>query len=110
MSFAEMEEEKAFVVGEVLEGRIATRFVPLPAYSMEIVEIEAAGLRADECEDAITSQFWRFDEDLVIRFNFTGGGKAGDYPDVDFERLRAQMPPVMECQFVVKAGNRRIMR
>ncbi len=110
MSFAEMYEEKGFVEGEVLNNRIETRFIPLPAYDMEIVEIEAAGLAVEDCEDAICSQFWRFGEDLVIRFNLTGGTKAGHYPDVDFERIRTEMPPVLECQFAIKAGKRWILR
>ena len=110
MSFAERDEDKGFVEGEVLDGRIETRFIPLPAHEMEIVEIEAAGLSDKDCEDAISSQFWRFDEDLVIRFNLTGGTKAGDYPDIDFQRIRARMPPVLECQFAIKTEKRWILR
>lgn len=110
MSFAEIHEGKGFVVGEVLNDRIETRFIPLPAYSMEIVEIDAAGLGADECEGAIEGQFWRFSEDLIIRFNLTGGTKESDYPDIDFQRLRARMPPVLECQFAIKVWNKRILR
>ena len=110
MSFAETYEEKGFVEGEVLNGRIETRFIPLPAYEMEIVEIEAAGRSADACENDICSQFWRFDEDRVIRFNLTGGTTAGDYPDIDFQRIRAEMPGVIECQFAIKTKNRWILR
>jgi hypothetical protein len=73
---------------------------------MEIVEIEAAGLSASEMEKAIQSQFWRFSEDLVIRFNLTGGVTKKDYPEIDFDKLRAQMPPVLECQFAIRAGKR----
>lgn len=110
MSFAEMNEEKGFVVGEVLHNRIETHFIPLPAYEMEIVQIEAAGLSAGACEDAVRSQFWRFSEEMVIRFNLTGGTKASDYPDVDYQRIRTEMPPVLECQFAIKAGQRWILR
>lgn len=110
MSFAEMDEEKGFVVGEVEEGRIGTSFVPLPACSMEIVEIHAAGLTASECERAITDQAWRFGVDLVIRFNLTGGEKASDYPDVNFEALRARMPKALQCQFAIRAGKRWVFR
>jgi DNA repair exonuclease SbcCD nuclease subunit len=110
MSFAEMYEEKGFVEGEALHNRIETRFIPLPAYDMEIVEIEAAGMTSEEFEEAISSQFWRFSGDLVIRFNLTGGTKVRDYPDIDFKKLRAEMPPVLECQFAMRAGKRRILR
>jgi exonuclease SbcD len=106
MSFAEIDEEKGFVAGEILNGRIETRFKPLPAYEMEIVEIEAAGLGVEGCEEAIRSQFWRFREDLVIRFNLTGGTTSRDYSDVNFGKLRAEMPPVMECQFALRTGKR----
>jgi exonuclease SbcD len=110
VSFAEMFEEKGFVEGELLNGRIETRFIPLPTYEMEIVDIEAAGLTAKECEDVIASQFWRFSEDRVIRFNLVGGSRASDYPDVDFNSVRRRIPPALECQFLIKAGNRRIMK
>jgi exonuclease SbcD len=110
VSFAEMFEEKGFVEGELLNGRIETRFSPLPTYEMEIVDIEAAGLTAKECEDVIASQFWRFSEDRVIRFNLVGGSRASDYPDVDFNSVRRRIPPALECQFLIKAGNRRIMK
>ena len=110
VSFAEMNEEKGFVEGEILNGRIETRFVSLPAYEMEIVRVEAAGLTSKECEDEIVSQSWRFDADRVIRFNLTGGGKASDYPDVDFEKIRRAMPPILECQFVIHAGKRTIVK
>jgi DNA repair exonuclease SbcCD nuclease subunit len=110
MSFAEIDEEKGFVVGETLNSRIETRFIPLPAYDMEIVQIDAAGMSAGACGEAIRGQFWRLSEDLVIRFNLTGGTKAAHYPDVDFQRLRAEMPPVLECQFAIKTGKRWILR
>jgi len=110
VSFAEMFEEKGFVEGELLNGRIETRFIPLPAYEMEIIEIEAAGLTSKECEDEIVSQFWRFTEDLVIRFNLVGGFCASDYPDIDFKSIRNRIPPALECQFLIKAGKRRIMK
>jgi exonuclease SbcD len=103
MSFAEVDEEKGFVEGEVVNDRIETRFIPLPAWDMEIVEIDAAGRNQKEVEKAIQDQFWRFTEDLVIRFNLVGGSAAGDYPQVDFHRLRAEMPAVLECQFAIKA-------
>jgi hypothetical protein len=105
-----MFEEKGFVEGELLNGRIETRFIPLPAYDMEIIEIEAAGLTSKECEDEIVSQFWRFTEDLVIRFNLVGGFCASDYPDIDFKSIRNRIPPALECQFLIKAGKRRIMK
>ena len=110
ISFAEMNEEKGFVVGEVLNDRIETRFMPLPVYDMEIVEIAAAGLSKGDLEEAIEAQSWRFEEDLVIRFNLTGGKRLSDYPDLDFQSLRAKMPPILECQFVMRAGKRWVMR
>jgi DNA repair exonuclease SbcCD nuclease subunit len=110
MSFAEMYEDKGFVEGEVLNGRIETRFIPLPVYEMEIVEIDASGLTARACEKAIMDQSWRFDEDRVIRFNLIGGKKRGDYPDMDFDTLRSKMPPVLECQFALRAGKNWILR
>jgi DNA repair exonuclease SbcCD nuclease subunit len=106
ISFAEMHEEKGFVMGEVLNDRIETRFMPLPVYEMEIVQIEAVGMSARDVEEAIKSQFWRFREDLVIRFNLTGGKTQSDYPDPDYQKLRAKMPPILECQFVLRAGER----
>jgi hypothetical protein len=77
---------------------------------MEIVEIECAGRTAVDCEEAIKSQFWRFDQDLVIRFSLTGGTKKGDYPDIDFDGLRSAMPHVLECQFAIKTRQRWILR
>ncbi len=106
ISFAEMNEEKGFVMGEVLNDRIETRFMPLPVYDMEIVDIEAAGRSEKDLEEAIKGQFWRFHEDLVIRFNLTGGTRLSDYPDLDFQGLRAKMPPILECQFMIRAGKR----
>ena len=110
ISFAEMDEEKGFVEGEILNNRIETRFVPLPVYDMEIVRIEAAGLSAKDCENELESQFWRCSENIVIRFSLTGGAKEKDYPDIDFHEVRAKMPPVLECQFAVKTKNRWVMR
>jgi DNA repair exonuclease SbcCD nuclease subunit len=110
ISFAEMHEEKGFVVGEVLNDRIETRFMPLPAYDMEIVEVEAAGMSAKDLEVAIKSQYWRFCEELVLRFNLTGGTRLSDYPDLDFQGLRAKMPPILECQFMMRAGKRWVMK
>jgi DNA repair exonuclease SbcCD nuclease subunit len=110
MSFAEMNEEKGFIQGEIVDGHIATRFIPLPAYEMETVEIEVAGLSTDACVEKISEQFWRFGEDRVIRFQLTGGKKAADYPDLDFEKIRAGMPPVLECQFAVRVGKRWVLR
>ncbi len=110
MSFAEKDEEKGFVEGELLNDRIETRFLPLPAYEMEMVEIQAAGLSSAECEKAIRDQFWRCHQDLVLRFNLAGGSRLGDYPQVDFDRLREEMPPVLECQFMAKAGKRWTIR
>ncbi|MCJ7594424.1 MAG: hypothetical protein MUO52_06585, partial [Desulfobacterales bacterium] len=110
ISFAEMHEDKGFVEAELLHDRIETRFIPLSAWDMEMVEIEAAGRTSGDVEEAIRSQFWRFSEDLVIRFNLTGGAGTSDYPPVDFQRMRADMPPILECQFAVKAGKRWIKR
>ena len=110
ISFAEMNEEKGFVEAEVLNNRIETRFMPLPVYDMEIVEIGAAGLSTKDLEEAIEHQFWRFDDDLVIRFNLSGGKRLSDYPDLDYPRLRAKMPPILECQFMIRAGKRWVMR
>jgi hypothetical protein len=78
---------------------------------MEIVEIKAAGEHtSDEFKEALRSQFWRFDDDLVVRFNLTGGDKIKDYPNLDFQQLRAEMPPILECQFAIKAGPKWVMR
>jgi DNA repair exonuclease SbcCD nuclease subunit len=110
MSFAEMHEEKGFIEGEILHNRIETRFFPLPAYDMEMVQIEASGLSAADCEEAIKDQFWRFNEDLVIRFKLVGGERLKDYPDVDFQRLRAESPPVLDCQFALRTRQRWVMR
>jgi DNA repair exonuclease SbcCD nuclease subunit len=110
ISFAEMVEDKGFVEAEVINNRIETRFVPLPVYEMEMVEIPAGGLSSEECLEAIRGQFWRFDQDRVIRFNLTGGDKLSDYPEIDFPKLRAEMPPILECQFAIKAGQKWVMR
>jgi len=106
MSFAEVNEEKGFVEGEVIHGRVEIRFIPLSAWDMEIVEIEAAGRSSKEIETSIRDQFWRFSQDLVIRFNLVGGSVAADYPEIDFHGLRADMPGVLECQFAIKARRR----
>ena len=110
MSFAEMYEEKVFVEGEILNNRVETRTIPLPSYDMEIVDIMAAGMDAEACERTIESQFWRFSADLVIRFNLTGGTKLRDYPHLDFDKIRTRMPPVLECQFAIKAGKRWVLK
>jgi DNA repair protein SbcD/Mre11 len=110
ISFAEMTEDKGFVEAEIFNNRIETRFMPLPVYDMEIVEIRAGGLTSEEGREAVRSQFWRCNEDLVIRFNLTGGNRLGDYPEVDFQALRAEMPPVLECQFAIKTGGKWIMK
>ena len=110
MSLAERDEEKGFVEAEVLNNRIETRFMPLPAYVMEVVDIAAAGMSPRDLEEAIKGQFWRFDQDLVIRFNLTGGGRLSDYPDFNFQRLRADMPSVLECRFAIRAGKRWVFK
>jgi DNA repair protein SbcD/Mre11 len=110
ISFAEMDEDKGFVEAEILNNRIETRYVLLPVYDMEIVEIKAAGLTSDEFKEAVRSQIWRFNDDLVIRLNLTGGNRLRDYPDVDFQQLRAEMPPILECQFALKTGSKWIQR
>jgi exonuclease SbcD len=110
MSYAEMDEEKGFVYGELLHDRIETRFVPLPVYEMEIVEIEAGTLTSQQCEEAIVAQSWRFDENRVIRFNLVGGEKAADYPNMDFVNIRSRLPLALECQFAVRAGSRWIIK
>lgn len=110
ISFAEMNEDKGFIEAEILDNRIETRFVPLPVYDMEMVEILADGLTSEECQEAIRNQFWRYDENLAIRFNLIGGIRLGDYPKVDFQKLRAEMPPILECQFALKTGSKWIMR
>jgi DNA repair protein SbcD/Mre11 len=110
VSFAERFEEKGFMEGELLHDRIETRFIPLPSYEMESIEVHAAGLTARECEDEISSQFWRFEENRVIRFDLTGGTKGSDYPAMDFGRIRRGMPPVLECQFMIHVGKRRIAK
>ena len=110
MSFAEMYEEKGFVEGELMNDRIETRFLPLPTHDMEMVEIETAGKTGPECENDIRDQFWRLRDDLVIRFNLTGGTKKRDYPDIDFDRIRADMPETVECHFAIKAGTKWILK
>jgi DNA repair exonuclease SbcCD nuclease subunit len=110
ISFAEMAEHKGFIEAEVINNRIETRFVPLPVYELELVEIPAGGLTTAEFLEAVRGQFWRFDQDRVIRFNVTGGSQAGDYPKVDFKALRAEMPPVLECQFALKVGSKWVMK
>jgi DNA repair exonuclease SbcCD nuclease subunit len=104
MSFAEMNEDKAFVAGEVVGDRIETRFMPLPSWDMEIVEIEAGGKSSGAVEGDIKEQYWRFRKDIVIRFNLTGGTRKCDYPEIDFDNLRKGMPPILECQFMMKTA------
>jgi exonuclease SbcD len=110
VNFAEVDEEKGFVVGEVLHDRIETHFIPLAAWDMEIVEIDAGGRRTGEVEEEIRSQFWRFREDMVIRFRLTGGEGSEDYSGIDFQEIRAEMPPVLECQFMLKIKKRWVLR
>jgi DNA repair exonuclease SbcCD nuclease subunit len=110
MSFAEKDEEKGFIEGTLEGDRVHTRFRPLPAYALESVDIAAAGLTARELEREIEGESWRVHEDLIIRFNLTGGETAADYPDADFERLRALLSPVLECQFALRIKNRWVFR
>ena len=110
MSFAEMYEQKGFVKGELMNDRIETRFLPLPSHDMEMVEIKTAGRTGAECEKDIRNQFWRLRDDLVIRFNLTGGNKKADYPDIDFDRIRADIPAAVECHFAIKAGTKWILK
>ncbi len=98
------------MVGEVLNDRIETQFRPLPVYDMEIVQIETAGMGVKDLEEAIKNQFWRFHEELVIRFNLIGGTKLSEYPDLDVQGLRGRMPPILECQFMLRAGERWVIR
>ena len=110
ISFAEMYEEKCFVEGEVLHGRIETRVIPLPVYDMEIVHLDISGMTSVDCKEALISQSWRLNEDMVIRFNLTGGRRATDYPEMDFQKIREIMPPVLECQFAIKTSKGWLMR
>lgn len=110
MSFAERDEAKGFVQGELTEDRVETYFFPLPVHPMEIVTIEAAGKSASDCHEMIHDHIWRLEDDAVVRFQLTGGTASGDYPDVDFQRLRSLMPHVLECQFAVHVKNRWVLR
>lgn len=110
ISFAEKDEEKGFILGEVLNERIETWFLPLPVYDMEVVRIEAAGLSRRECEERVRGQFWRCHQDLIIRFDLTGANRLAEYPEPDFQALRSSMPPVLECQFALRAGKMWVMR
>jgi len=40
----------------------------------------------------------------------TGGASQKDYPQIDFDRLRLEMPPILECQFAIRAGKRWIAK
>ncbi len=102
MSFAEMNEDKAFVIAEIIGDRVETRFMPLPTWEMEMVEIEAGGKTPGAVEYDIKRQLWRFKADTVVRFYLTGGRQKSDYPKIDFEDLRKEMPPILECQFMLK--------
>ena len=42
-----MHEDKGFIEGELLHDRIETRFIPLPAWDMEMVEVKAADVERD---------------------------------------------------------------
>ena len=110
MSFAEKDEEKGYIEGEIAGNRIDIRFRPLPTYSLETIEIEAAGLTPQELEKEVDRQSWRTGEDRIIRFNLTGGENARDYPDVDFNRLRTIFTPVLECQFAIRIRGRWVFR
>ena len=110
ISFAEMHEEKGFIEGEILNDRIETRFIPLPVFDMEIIELGAGGLTADDLREAIRNEYWRFDANRIVRFHITGGSKAGDYPALDYLLLREEMPPVIECVFAIKSGSRWILK
>ncbi len=91
-----------------MTGKSARKILFISAAA--VLLIMAAGMDAEECERTIESQFWRFSEDLVIRFNLTGGTKLRDYPHLDFDKIRTRMPPVLECQFAIKAGKKWILR
>ncbi len=110
ISFAEKDEDKGFIEGEIRDNRVELRFVPLPVHEMESVEIDVAGLSAADGERAIRDQFWRFDKDRVLRFKLTGAGKASEFPAIDFDRLRAEMPPILECQFALCLSGRRVFK
>jgi DNA repair protein SbcD/Mre11 len=110
MSFAEKDEEKGFIEGELEGNRIDVRFRPLPAFSLECVDIAAAGLTARELEREIERESWRVHEDLILRFNLTGGEAAADYPNLDFTRLRALFPTVLESQFALRIKGRWVLR
>jgi DNA repair exonuclease SbcCD nuclease subunit len=110
MSFAEKDEVKGFVQGELTRDRVETYFVPLPSHPMEIIEIEAAGWTARYCEETICDHLFRLEDDTVVRFQLTGGSATADYPDVDFQMLRSRMPRVMECHFALRVKNRWVVR
>ena len=48
--------------------------------------------------------------EVAHQFNLTGGATKKDYPEIDFEKLRAEMPPVLECQFAIRTGKRWIAK
>ncbi len=110
ISFAEMYENKGFVEGEIINNRIETRFVPLPVYHMQIINIEAAGMTDIDCRDVILAHTGSFSENTVVRFNLTGGTKRKDYPNLDLQKIRAELPPLMESQFALKTSNRWILQ
>jgi DNA repair protein SbcD/Mre11 len=110
ISFAERCEDKGFIEGEILNNRIETQFIPLPVFDMEIVELSAVGRTAEELREVLRNEYWRFDENRIIRFHITGGNRAGDYPDLDYQLLREEMPPVIECVFALKTGSRWILK
>lgn len=101
MSFAERYEEKGFVEGEPRGDRIATRFLPLPVFQMEMVEIDAAGMTEAQFIDVLPGYMWRFNKDMIIRFNLVGGTRKSDYPSIDFTKIRENMLSVLECQFAL---------
>jgi len=110
MSLAERREPKGFVEAEVEGNTIQIRFRPLPTLEMEVVGIRAVGLTAQELRRVIRGHYWRFHADLVIRFQLTGGEVPSDYPELDFDEIRAEMPPVLECTFAVQVKDRWILK
>ncbi|MGA1869564.1 MAG: metallophosphoesterase family protein [bacterium] len=110
ISFAEIHDEKGFIKGEIINNRIEIRFVPLAVYDMEVVEIKVAGFSVKECQKAIEDHAWRFNDNLVIRFNLIGGATLKDYPVMDFQNLREELPSALECQFAIKTEKRWVKR
>lgn len=101
ISYAEIHEDKGFIEGETVGQSIVPTFRQLPVYDMERVTISAGGRSAAEVLTAIEEQSWRFHENLVIRFVMIGAERLSDYPRIDYQALRAALPPVLECQFLL---------